>query len=183
MSTNLRTARLVLNTPRESDIDAVYAACQDAAILRAIPLPIPYTIEHAEFFVRSYVPHGEASGSYVVFAIRAGDDDPLLGVIEVRKDEAAGSASMGCWLAPISRGHGYMYEALARVVAYALAANGLGFSRLRWEYLVGNTASERLATSLGFIFDSSPDREIEFRGERVSARVGMLSAMSQGRFS
>ncbi|HEV7813185.1 MAG TPA: GNAT family N-acetyltransferase, partial [Leifsonia sp.] len=68
--TTLRTERLVLDTPRESDVDAVFQACQDPEIRRWVPLPDPYTRESAEFFVRSYVAHGSASGSYTVWAIR-----------------------------------------------------------------------------------------------------------------
>ena len=76
--TALRTERLVLDAPRESDIDAVFAACSDAVVQQWIPIPSPYTREDAEFFVRSYVPHGAASGRFCVWALRI-DDGPLLG--------------------------------------------------------------------------------------------------------
>ncbi|WP_223690579.1 GNAT family N-acetyltransferase [Leifsonia poae] len=178
MTATLRTARLLLDAPRESDIDAVYDACQDAEILRWIPVPIPYTHADAEFFVRSYVPHGEASGQFTVWALRA-DDAPLLGVVEVRKDEAPGSASLGSWLAPEARGRGYMREALTRVVDHSMAETGMGYTRLRWEHLLGNTASERLAESVGFA--PSGVREIEFRGESLLARVLTLPASTHDR--
>ncbi len=86
----LRTARLVLDTPRETDIPAVLQACSDPELLRWIPLPQPYTLENAEFFVRSYCPHGLASGRFTVWAVRQSDTLPLVGVVEVRRDEAAG---------------------------------------------------------------------------------------------
>jgi RimJ/RimL family protein N-acetyltransferase len=179
--TTLRTERLVLDTPRESDVDAVFQACQDPEIRRWVPLPDPYTRESAEFFVRSYVAHGSASGSYTVWAIRI-DDDPLIGVVEVRKDEGAGSASTGCWLAPAPRGHGYMREALKRVVEYALDPAGLGFTRLRWESLEGNEASRRLAESVGFVFEADAVHEVEFHGGPQTAIVGTLrSADGAGR--
>lgn len=170
----LRTERLCLDAPRESDIDAVYRACQDADILRWIPLPNPYTVESAEFFVRSYVPHGEASGAFTVWALRI-DDAPLLGVVEVRRDRTVGSASVGCWLAADARGNGYMREGLARVVAFALDANGMAFTRLRWEHLDGNSASRRLAESVGFVFDEEPGSTRAFGDERP-ARIGYLRA-------
>ncbi|KRC51128.1 hypothetical protein ASE16_09365 [Leifsonia sp. Root227] len=172
--TVLRTERLVLDAPRESDIDAVYAACQDQVIQQWIPLASPYTHENAEFFVRSYVPHGAASGRFTVWAYRIGDGG-LLGVIEVRKDEAAGSASVGCWQVPDARGHGYMREALSRVVAHALDPEGMGFSRLRWEYLVGNERSKRLAMDVGFVFDQASAHTVDFRGESRGAVVGVLA--------
>jgi RimJ/RimL family protein N-acetyltransferase len=179
--TTLRTERLVLDTPRESDVDAVFQACQDPEIRRWVPLPDPYTRESADFFVRSYVAHGSASGSYTVWAIRI-DDDPLIGVVEVRKDQVAGSASTGCWLAPVARGHGFMGEALKRVAEHALDPAGLGFTRLRWESLEGNEASRRLAESVGFVFEADAAHEVEFHGEPQTAIVGtMRSADGAGR--
>ena len=111
----LRTPRFVLDAPREGDVPAVLAACQDEQIQRWVPLPHPYTLASAEFFVRSYCPHGLASGQFAVWAIRPAEDAPLLGVVEVRRDEAAGSASLGCWLEPGSRGRGVMHEALLEI--------------------------------------------------------------------
>ncbi|GAB3578496.1 GNAT family protein [Leifsonia lichenia] len=177
--TVLRTERLVLDAPRESDIDAVYAACQDRLIQQWIPLASPYTRENAEFFVRSYVPHGAASGRFTVWAYRIGDG-PLLGVVEVRTDEAEGSASLGCWQAPGARGHGYMREALARVVAHALAPDGMGFARLRWEFLTGNEQSKRLANDLGFAFDPASVHTVDFRGESREAVFGVLRRNPSG---
>ncbi|MFF1633137.1 GNAT family N-acetyltransferase [Leifsonia sp. NPDC058248] len=175
----LRTPRLVLDAPREGDIDAVFRACQDAQIHEWVPLPDPYTHESAEFFVRSYVPHGEASGAFTVWAVRL-DDDPLIGVVEVRRDRAAGSASLGCWLAAPARGNGYMHEALSRVVEHALDPQGLGFSRLRWEYLLGNETSKHLAESVGFEFDPSTAHEVVFHGRMRHAVVGYLGSGGGG---
>ncbi|GIT81706.1 N-acetyltransferase [Leifsonia sp. LS1] len=170
----LRTPRLVLDAPRESDIPAVLAACQDEDTSRWVPLPQPYTRASAEFFVRSYCPHGLASGQYTVWAIRPGETAPLLGVVEVRRDEKAGSASLGCWLEPGSRGRGVMREALTAVCAYALATDGLGFERLRWECLVGNEVSRRLASSVGFRFDEGAVHRVRFHDEDRDALVGEL---------
>ncbi|WP_240183775.1 GNAT family N-acetyltransferase [Leifsonia aquatica] len=170
----LRTPRLVLDAPRESDIDAVLAACQDAETLRWVPLPDPYTRASAEFFVRSYVPHGVASGQYDVWAIRRTPAAPLVGAVEVRRDEAEGSASLGCWLERGSRGQGVMHEALVAVCVHALDPAGLGFTRLRWEYLPGNDASRRLAEGVGFDFAEAVPHRVRFHGEERDALVGVL---------
>ena len=164
----------MLDAPRESDIPAVLAACQDEDTLRWVPLPQPYTRASAEFFVRSYCPHGLASGQYTVWAIRPGETDPLVGVVEVRRDEKAGSASLGCWLEPGSRGRGVMREALVAVCAHALAADGLGFERLRWEYLRGNDGSRRLAEAVGFRFGGAVPHRVRFHDEEREALVGEL---------
>jgi len=171
----LRSDRLVLDAPRDSDIAAVFDACQDPEIRRWIPLPDPYTIESAEFFVRSYCPHGLASDAFTVWAIRTGDDLPLLGVIEVRKDEAPGSASIGCWLARGARGSGVMHEGLGLVISNVLTGERPGLDRLRWETLADNGVSRRVAESVGFAFDGE-EHEVDFRGERRSAVVGTLTS-------
>ena len=171
----LRTDRLILDAPREADIEAVLAACQDPETQRWIPLPSPYTRENAEYFVRSYCPHGLASGRYTVWALHEGRTAPLAGVIEVRADEAPGSASLGCWSVPAARGRGLFREGLIAVTRHALDPHGLGFTRLRWEHLLGNAASGRLAAAAGFAFDAGTAHTVEFRGERRPAVLGVLS--------
>ena len=170
----LRTARLVLDAPREGDIAAVFEACRDPELLRWVPLPEPYTIENAEYFVRAYCPHGLASGQFTVWAIREAESSPLVGVVEVRRDETAGSASVGCWLTPSARRRGVMTEALTAVGEYALSPEGLGFDRLRWEYLPGNEASRRLAEAVGFDFAGAQPHPVGFRGEQREALTGVL---------
>lgn len=171
----LRTARLVLDSPRESDITAVFQACSDPDVLRWIPLPEPYTRQNAEFFVRSYSPHGLASGRFTVWAVREGETRPLVGVVEVRRDEAPGSASVGCWLTPAARRRGVMTEALTAVCAHALDPEGLGFERLHWEYLPGNEVSRHLAESVGFDFAGVEPHTVDFRDEQREALTGVLS--------
>ena len=162
MTPRLVTERLVLDAPRGEDVDAVFEACQDADTQRWVPLPTPYTRESAEFFVRSYCPHGLASGQYTVWAIRPRDGGRLIGALEVRRDDRPGSASLGCWSVPWARGRGYLREALRAVAAYALDPAGGGHEQLNWECVPENTASRRLAESAGFDFgrahgDALPD--------------------------
>src|SRR3954452_12857458 len=99
LTTRLVTSRLVLDAPTDDDIPDVLEACQDAETQRWVPLPAPYTRESAEFFVRSYCPHGVASRRYTVWALHGRDGGRfggrMLGALEVRKDERAGSASLG----------------------------------------------------------------------------------------
>lgn len=162
----------MLDAPREGDIPAVLEACQDAETRRWVPLPEPYTQSDAEFFVRSYYSHGLVSGQYAVWALRTDATKPLVGVVEVRRDEAAGSASLGCWLTPSARGRGLMGEALAVVCAYALDPVGLGYDRLRWECLAGNDESRRLAEAVGFRFDGRSTAT--FLGAEQESLIGEL---------
>ena len=174
LKARLATARLVLDMPTEADIPDVVEACQDAQTQAWVPLPSPYTRESAEFFVRSYCPHGIASRRYTVWALHPRDGGRLLGALEVRRDDHAGSASLGCWSGPWARGQGFMHEALVAVTRYALDPDGLDFERLHWEYLPGNEASGRLARSAGFSFDDGIRTIVELHGEPREARVGTL---------
>lgn len=174
LATRLRTPRLVLDAPTDDDIPDVLAACLDAETQRWVPLPSPYTRESAEFFVRSYCPHGVASGDFHVWALRPRTGGRMLGVVEVRRDEGPGSGTVGCWSGPWGRGHGYMREGLLAVTRHALDPAGLGFDRLRWVYVPGNDPSRRLAEAAGFGFEESKDRAVTLHGETLAARVGTL---------
>ena len=146
-----------------------------------VPLPSPYTRENAEFFVRSYCPHGLASRRYTVWALHRREGGRMLGALEVRRDERAGSASLGCWSAPWARGRGYMREALTEVARYALDPAGLGFDTLKWEYVPGNEASRRLAEAAGFSFAGGIRTVVELHGVQREARVGTLGRDDVGR--
>lgn len=174
LTMRLTTPRLVLDAPTDDDIPDVLAACEDVETQRWVPLPAPYTRESAEFFVRSYCPHGRASRRYTVWALHARGGGRLLGALEVRRDERPGSASLGCWSGPWARGQGYMREALGAVARYALAPEGLGFDRLNWEYVPGNEPSRRLAEAVGFGFGDGTRTVVMLHGEAREARVGRL---------
>ncbi|MDN4615396.1 GNAT family N-acetyltransferase [Leifsonia sp. F6_8S_P_1B] len=174
----LRTARLILDAPREDDVDAVLDACTDPETQRGVPVPSPYTRADAEYFVRSYCPHGELSGRYLVWALRTAPGEPLLGTVEVRRDQTAGAASLGCWLRPSARGHGYMREAVRVVIGYALDPAGLACTELRWDCLPGNLRSRRLGEAVGFAFDAGEHRTLPFRGESRDTLSGVLRAAS-----
>lgn len=174
LTTRLVTRRLVLDQPVEADIPDVLDACQDAETRAWVPLPLPYTRESAEFFVRSYCPHGLASRRYTVWALHLATGGRMLGALEVRRDDRAGSASLGCWSGPWARGRGYMREALVAVTRHALDPDGLGFERLNWEYVPGNESSRRLADAAGFSFAEGIRTVVELHGERREARVGTL---------
>ena len=74
----LRTSRLELTLPRDSDADAIFEACQDPGIQRYTPVPVPYEREHAEAFI-AQVPKDWEAGRNLTWAIR--EDDELVGTI------------------------------------------------------------------------------------------------------
>ena len=181
MTVTLRTGRLILDTPDRLDIDTILELCQDPEIHRWVPLPWPYERSNAEFFVENYVQHGLVSGTYETWAMRTSVDRAMIGAIELRRDEAERSASLGCWLGKPSRGRSYVKEAAQAVIEYGMGPDGPAYTRLCWEGLVGNEASRSIATSLGFVIEPDSGRTFDFRGERRPSWLGVLVAPGRGR--
>lgn len=146
MPFSLRTARFVLDQPVASDLDDIARYCADPVFEDYMSTPWPYARPHAEYFVDEFVPRGWADGTEWTWAIRAGAGEPLLGVVGVR----LGSGMVGYWLGAPHRGEGVMPEALAAVIGAVFARTDL--DRVRWECVVGNRASLRVAQKAGFRF-------------------------------
>lgn len=145
----LRTARLELSVPVEADVDAVFDACQDAAIRRYTTVPSPYERRDAEEFI-DRVAKNWADGVEQTWAIR--DGDVLAGMIGLYR-QGTGAAELGYWMAPASRERGFGTEAARAVVDWAFSREGLGLERIEWRAVVGNLGSGRIARSLGFRYE------------------------------
>ncbi|HYP72918.1 MAG TPA: GNAT family N-acetyltransferase, partial [Microbacterium sp.] len=147
----LTTTRLELSPPRESDVDAIFAACQDADLQRYTTVPSPYERHHAEGFVAKTREWWDA-GSETTWAIRTGDG--LVGMIGLH-GLGRGSGEIGYWMAPAARGHGLLTEAARAVIEWGFAQGGAGLTRIEWRAVVGNLASARTARTLGFRFEGT----------------------------
>ncbi|OUE21026.1 Ribosomal-protein-serine acetyltransferase [Clavibacter michiganensis] len=147
----LRTPRLTLRMPALEDVDAIAAACQDVAIQRYVPVPVPYTRDDALSYVEGFCPAGWASGERLTWAVL--EDDALVGTVGLSEVTDA-AAEIGYWLAPSARGRGLMQEAAEAVVDHAFDASaGLELVRIGWRAFAGNTGSAAVARALGFRFE------------------------------
>ena len=140
----LRTARFVLIPPRAADVDAVFAACQDAELQRFVPVPVPYERSHAKGFVLELVPQWWRDDVEYVFGIRDHDNSPLMGVVSWQRKVGA----VGYWLAAEHRGRGVMTEALGAVIDWVFERHSA--DDVWWEAVDGNTASAIVAQRCGF---------------------------------
>jgi RimJ/RimL family protein N-acetyltransferase len=166
----LRTARLELSRPVDSDVDAIRDVCQDPLIQQFTTVPSPYTREDAERFVR-LVAAGWDSGAECVWAIR--DAEGLAGMVGLHRIKD-GAAELGYWLAPRARGRGYVTEAARTVVDFAFGP--LRLERLEWHAVVGNHASARVAQNLGFRFEGVRRKGLAGHGPRLDGWIaGLLS--------
>lgn len=178
MLPHLMTERLTLRALRVTDAAALAVACRDPEITRwCVSVPLGYTEQDALGFVE-YSEHAAGEGSELIWAIDA--SGVFAGVVSLF-DISGGSAEVGFWLAPASRGRGLVTEALGAVVGFALDPQGLGLDRLVWVSLEGNDSSERVARRVGFetfrtVAEGAPGRPGP-NGESVllTARVAELS--------
>ncbi|WP_144782436.1 GNAT family N-acetyltransferase [Microbacterium sp. BH-3-3-3] len=145
----LRTARLELSAPRENDIAAIHAECQDAAIQRFTTVPAPYLPEDAETFVE--LTRGWwAEGSEATWAIRL--EGRLVGMVGLAK-LPSGGPEIGYWVSPSVRGQGLATEAARAVVDWGFAPERPAIQRIEWRAVVGNAGSARVARALGFRYE------------------------------
>jgi len=171
----LRTDRLVLSFPTEADVDAIADACQDPAIPRYVPVPSPYVRQDAVDFVKLVGKWWDA-GTDLVWAIRAGEE--FCGVVGMHRlaSESGGSGEIGYWLAPASRGHGYLTEASRAVIDWAFT-EPLSLARIEWRAVAGNVPSARVARALGFRYEGLLRQAVTTPRTRDDAWIaGLLAA-------
>jgi RimJ/RimL family protein N-acetyltransferase len=169
----LTTDRLVLRAPQESDIDAIFAACQDEEIQRWTVVPVPYRREDAEFFVRTLAPEGLGKDSEFIWCVVERDTGRLVGaqaVVRFAADPSA--ASVGWWTVKEQRGRGYTVEAARAVARWALT--DLGLRRLQWLAYVGNDGSRAVAERVGYRYEGTLRSYADQRGVFQDSWVASL---------
>ena len=176
MSVVLRTPRLVLDLPVESDKEIIVASCQDPLFERYLTVPWPYEPSHADFFINDLVANGWASGVELTWALRGQPGGPLLGVIGWRRE----ASDVGYWIGAAHRGKGYMTEALIAVADYVFETQGV--DAIAWECVIGNTASLAVARAAGFRYTGEAPTHVAFRdGSHPEAWHGALTADDRDR--
>jgi RimJ/RimL family protein N-acetyltransferase len=144
----VRTDRLLLRPWQAGDAEDVRAACVDATIQRWLPLPDPYTLADAEWWVTEEGHRVRRSGDGLQCAVIERAGGRLVGSCGLRVDTGPRSAAeIGYWVAPWARGRGYATEATGGLCAWAFAH---GTSRVEVVAAVGNEASQRVAMAAGF---------------------------------
>jgi len=141
----VRTARLVLRPPRQDDADDVFRASQDPESQRWLPMPIPYTREHAVEFVAQRIEE-RAEGRGLLSVIEA--DGRLVGSAGLHFPGSLLGPGVGYSVAPWARGHGYAAEAAAALAEWAFAH---GAHRVHLLADVANVPSQVVARRAGFV--------------------------------
>lgn len=149
----LRTARLTLSAPSESDIDAITQGCQDPEVPRWTTVPSPYSRTDAEEFVGKTAAWWQDDAEYT-WAIH--HDGAFAGVIGLHRVVSAavagGSAEIGYWITASARGRGILTEAGRAVIDFGFS-DQVGLDRIEWRAVVGNVPSAKTARTLGFRYE------------------------------
>lgn len=147
----LRHGLITLRPVRESDIDAIYEACQDPLIPRFTTVPSPYTLTHAQFFVQEQEPARFASKSELLFVISEGyeNEERFCGLISFHSVSLGNhAAEIGYWIAAPARGKGIGRTAARMITEYGFQT--MGFRRIEALVDVDNEASKALLRSAGY---------------------------------
>ena len=131
---------------RPEDAPAVFAACQDAELVRHTYVPQPYTIEHAKGYIE-LCNRALGDGSAAGFAIVDASTDRVLGAMS-RPPLDGHRASFGYWMVPSARGRGFCARALRLMADWTLETTDA--IRLELYTDLDNPASGRVAEKAGF---------------------------------
>ena len=157
----LTGARVRLRPWRADDVDAVFAACQDAEIQRWTQVPVPYAREHAEGFVSGIAAETWAEGGGL-FAVEPRDGWRLVGSIGLFPP-SDGFAEAGYWTAPGGRRQGYTAEALGLLCAWAF--DEVGLRRVELVVDPDNAGSRGVAERAGFRAEGIVRQRFLHRGQ------------------
>jgi RimJ/RimL family protein N-acetyltransferase len=142
----LADSAVLLRPWRRSDVDQLFAACQDELIQRYIPVPRPYRRSDAEAYVERTIRQW-ADGSKAAFAMVPPESpDSLWGAINVAIAGAVGNS--GYWVIPDARGRGIAGHALRLITDWAFGSLDLGVILL--EIRPENERSRAVARSAGY---------------------------------
>jgi RimJ/RimL family protein N-acetyltransferase len=169
-------AGVTLRAAARRDLPAMVEQCRDPAMIRWTTVPDPsdgYQLRDAEEFL-ALTAVGWASGERLGWTIEAqrGSERGFCGSIDLRL-EGDGVAEVGFGLHPGARGRSIMTAALQLVCTYGFDVAGLQV--IRWQAVVGNWASRRVAAKVGFIFDGTVRRLLVHRGELLDGWIATLT--------
>jgi RimJ/RimL family protein N-acetyltransferase len=163
----LAEGAVVLRPWRLDDAPFVVRACQDPLISRYSPaIPFPYAKPDALAWLKSQEP-SRLTGRHLDLAVVNAESTEPLGAISIGNvDPTMLTASIGYWLAPEARGHGYMTSATRALARWAFGQ--LALQRLELTTDPQNVASQRIAERCGFRYEGRLRSHMRIRhsGER-----------------
>jgi RimJ/RimL family protein N-acetyltransferase len=146
----LQYGRYTLRPPVDTDVNAIYEACQDPLIPRFTTIPVTYTISHALDFVQR-IPASIELQREIPFVIEfgVGDEKEFAGVISLHTISIENHrAEIGYWMAEKMRSQGIASMAVKMITGYGF--DTLGFKRIEASVDSENRVSQKLLISAGY---------------------------------
>ncbi|GGI03815.1 GNAT family N-acetyltransferase [Egicoccus halophilus] len=150
---DLRTEHLRLRPPREDDVPAIVACCQDPDIQRFTRVPSPYTTTDGQRWV-TFCRDGLVRGTGAhLLAVDADDDTRVLGAIGLDVDRVDDSGEAGYWIAPDARRQGVASNGCRLLIRFGFEELGLAYIGLH--AAATNPGSNAVARALGFTHEGT----------------------------
>lgn len=145
---SLRSGAITLRALRDADAPFIVTACNDPETQKWLPIPAPYRLQNANWFINEHAILTQLSGTGIVFGIE--HDKTLVGCIDIKRAEWLNrDCEIGYWAMPEHRGHGYMTHALDMLSKWVLVR--YSFARVEVRAAAENIASQRVAEKAGFV--------------------------------
>ena len=136
---------LMLRPWHLDDVNSVYEICQDPMIQEFTTIPVPYTQEIAELWVRSSPQKYLEREKISLAGIRNGEIALSISLHSIHEFDHVGE--IGYWVSPQARGEGLASHAVAMLTDFAFA---IGFRRITAITLPENLASQKTLLNAGF---------------------------------
>jgi RimJ/RimL family protein N-acetyltransferase len=156
---------LMLRPWHLDDVSAVFDICQDLAIQEFTTVPVPYTKEIADFWVRMSPQKYLEREKISLAGIRNGEVVLAVSIHGIQEFDHVGE--IGYWVSPSARGEGLASLAVRMISDFAF---GIGFRRLFAITLPDNLASQKTLLNAGFELETVlRDRMTRRNGTQANA--------------
>jgi RimJ/RimL family protein N-acetyltransferase len=136
---------LMLRPWHLDDVSAVFEICQDPAIQEFTTVPVPYTKEIAELWIRSSAQKYVERDKISLAGVRNGELALSISLHSIHEFDHVGE--IGYWVSPQARGEGLATHAVEMLTDFAFA---IGFRRITAITLPENMASQKTLLNAGF---------------------------------
>ncbi len=149
------------------DVDSVYEICQDPDIQEFTTVPVPYTREIADLWVRTSPQKYLEREKISLAGVRNGELVLSVSLHNIHEFDHVGE--IGYWVSPSARGEGLASHAVEMLTEFAFA---IGFRRLTAITLPDNLASQKSLINAGFELETVlRDRMTRRNGTQANAVV------------
>jgi RimJ/RimL family protein N-acetyltransferase len=158
---------LMLRPWHLDDVNSVFEICQDPAIQEFTSIPVPYTKEIADIWIRTSPQKYLEREKISLAGVRNGELVLSVSLHNIHEFDHVGE--IGYWVSPSARGEGLAAHAVEMLADFVFA---IGFRRLTAITLPENLASQKTLLNAGFELETVlRDRMTKRDGTQANAVV------------